>query len=90
MHFSFFMLKDLSAKRSAPVLITNRENFFLIEEAWPQTVCLFKSVNQSSITLLGLFCLLKDSFITFMLKDLSAQPSIHIARQIAFSRQIAR
>ena len=49
-----------------PVLLTNREIIVLIGEVWPQIVCFFDSVNQSSITSLGLSA--KDSFITFYAK----------------------
>ena len=42
------MAKNLSAKRSTPVLWTNRSRIVLIGKAWPQTVRVFDSANQST------------------------------------------
>ena len=42
------MAKNLSAKRSTPVLWTNRSRIVLIGKAWPQTVRVFNSANQLS------------------------------------------
>ena len=42
------MAKNLSAKRLTPVLWTNRARIVLIGKAWPQTVRLFDSANQST------------------------------------------
>ena len=69
------MLKDLFANRTPPppVLLTNREIVVLIGEAWPQTARLFKSVNQSSITLIRLSAKIIIFFSLFMLKYLSAK-----------------
>ena len=49
-----FLLKDLSAKRSVPVLLINREKIVLIEKTWPQSARLFESANQSCINSLSL------------------------------------
>ena len=63
------------------VFLTNREIIDLIGEAWPQTVRLFESVIQSSITFLRLSAK-RLIFLFSMPKNLSAKQSVSpLARQ---------